>query len=139
MATPFEAAKAEANGGVSFEAFGERFRAQDPGAMAFVEWAASSELDIDSASPAEVMAANAAIFHYLRAIVADEDWHRFRLIARQRRASGDELLRAVLDASSALAGRPTGPSSDSPAPPETNGRLSKDGSSSPAARSRSKT
>lgn len=136
--TPFKAARAEASGkGPTFEFAGERFAAVDPGAMALVEWAAASDLDTESASPAEVAAANGAIFHYLQAVVADDDWRRFRALARSSRATADQLLEAIRNATAAIAGRPTEPPSDSAASPSTNGRPSTDASFSPAASSSS--
>jgi hypothetical protein len=138
MATPFEAAASEAAGGaVSFEFKGQTFKAQDPGGMALIEWAAAGDLDTSSTSPAEVVAANTAIYEVLRALVVDEDWRRFRRLALDTRASGDELLVIIGDVMAKIAGRPTEPPSVSLTEHETNGRPSTDGPGSRATRSRS--
>lgn len=123
--TPFEAAVAEANGkDPTFEFRGEKFRAVDPGAMALVEWAAASDLDTESRVPGEVAAANAAVHEFLKAVVHDDDWRRFRKLALKSRATADELLGVIQDATAAVAGRPTEPPSGSAASPSANGRPS---------------
>lgn len=138
MTTPFEAAKAAHDGKAPTISFGgEKFHVVDPGAMAMVSWAAASDLDTDSPSPEEVRAANAAIFHMLEAVIADEDFKRFESVARKRRATGDELLKVIGDAMAAVTGRPTGPSSASDDEPETSGRSSTVASGGTAARRRS--
>lgn len=138
MATPFEAAAAEHKGKApTVEAFGETFQVQDPGAMALVEWAASGDLDTDAPTPAEINAANAAIFYMLEALITDADFQRFRKVAKAHRAKGDELLKVIRDAIAATTGRPTGPPSGSRSEHETNGRPSTDVSPSTARTRRS--
>lgn len=87
---------------------GEEFALPErTGAMAMYEFAHLAE------EGASEMEEKAAIYALLESCIAEEDWARFRKVAKKHRATEDELIQVIGQVLVVLAGRPTSRSSDS--------------------------
>lgn len=107
---------------------GEDFRVADKvGAMALMRFAKVAQSGVDSST----LAGMAALYDVLAQMIHPDDWPRFEAHADRQHAEGDELLGVVQDVFAAMAGRPTGRSSDSSGGPQIIEPSSTAGSSSP--------
>jgi hypothetical protein len=87
---------------------GKDFRlAEDVGIMPLMEWAAASDVDVNS--PAGLR----AVFYVLQDAVHADSWAGFRSHARETKAKAEDVLDFANAALEALAGRPTEASSGS--------------------------
>jgi hypothetical protein len=118
----FEVAVREQRGEpVTFVLLDETFTCvEDPGAMPLLELAAASELDTDSVEGL------AATYEFIRCVISDEDWPRFRKLCMRSRVGVPTLMKVVTGLVAAIAGRPTTPPSTSGELPSPTGTSSTD-------------
>lgn len=123
----FQAAAREASGEpVVFSFGGEKFTAVAPGGLVVLEFAAMADLDTESQDAGELASAGRAIYDFMRSVIADEDWARFRRTAVANRTTLEDLLQVIRGLMPALTGRPTEPPSLSPESASESGRPSTD-------------
>lgn len=107
---------------------GEQFRvAERVGALPIMRFAKAAKSGTDSND----MEGLVALYDLLAQVIHPDDWARFEAHADREHADGDQLLVVVQQALAAVAGRPTGRSSDSSDGPQTIEPSSTDDSSSP--------
>jgi len=107
---------------------GEQFRvAERVGALPIMRFAKAAKSGTDSND----MEGLVALYDLLAQVIHPDDWRRFEAHADAEHADGDQLLAVVQAALAAVAGRPTGRSSDSSAGPQIIEPSSTDDSSSP--------
>lgn len=105
--------------------FGETFTlADEVGTMPLLEFAAAA----DAGTDASEMAGLAAMHALLRDCLVDEDWARFRSVAKKNKADTDTLLQVCTRVYEVISGRPT----ESPTG-SSGGQSSPSPSSSPSA------
>lgn len=112
-----------------FEFFGETFHMR-PSAdyeWEMMEFAAAAKGGADS----DLLSGAASVFEFLRAIVVEDEWDRFRATAKANRATVDDnLMPLVVMAFTQRTRRPTVRPSDSSDGPKSTKRKSGGGSSS---------
>lgn len=108
------AARAAEGEGVPFRFQGLDFTTvADPGVFSVLELAAAaSAQDASAESTVETLT---ALYDFLRALVAPEDWGRFRRACIRSRPQVEDLMAVVSGLVPEVLGRPTSQSSDSPA------------------------
>lgn len=107
---------------------GEQFRvAERVGALPIMRFAKAAKAGTDSND----MDGLVALYDLLAQVIHPDDWTRFEAHADREHADGDQLLAVVQAALAAVAGRPTGRSSDSSDGPQIIEPSSTDDSSSP--------
>lgn len=85
------------------------------GAMAWMEYADAAQRGVDSDS----MEGLALIFDLLKAAIVDEQWARFRQVARDNRVDNDGIWAVMKDVIEVASARPTSRPSDSSDGPQT--------------------
>jgi hypothetical protein len=81
--------------------------AEDVGIMPLMEWAAASDVDVNSAAGLR------AVYYVLQDVVAKGEWAKFRKFSRENKVGAEELLDFANSSMEVLAGRPTGESAGS--------------------------
>ena len=88
----------------TFVFFGETFTmADEVGTMPLLEFAAAA----DAGTDASEMAGLAAMHALLRDCLVDEDWSRFRAVAKKNKADAPVLLEVCTRVYEVISGRPT--------------------------------
>jgi hypothetical protein len=111
--------------------YGEKFKvAESISLLALGRFAKAAAAGVDS----QDMEGLVALHDIMQQCIADEDWPRFEALADKNRDQGDELMKAMQEATELISGRPTkSPSGSSDGPPSTSGS-STGSSSSPVVR-----
>jgi hypothetical protein len=115
---------------VTFGLCGERFATKVEVDGLVIMELAKAGTDQDSADDEDQganMAALAALYEFMAAVLPSGEWRRFRKVVRRRNVGLELILHIARDIMPLLFGRPTTPSSASAASPSTNGHSSTDG------------
>lgn len=130
----FTAARAEQTAEpVTFDFHGQTFTVADQlSQMALMDFGRIAVTDVD----ANAIEGLAALHDVYESLLTEEDWPRFKALAKKERVSGDELNELLRLLMEAMSGRPTSRPSDSSDGPSPTGENSKGDFSSPEARKR---
>lgn len=123
----YQAARAEETGELqSFTVRGKQFRLEpNPPQWAFLELISKGNLELGESSAKEQAEAYSAVYDYLRSIIIEDDWGKFRRHMMSERLTLEQVAEEALwPAAELVLGRPTEPPPPSDVLPSSNGATS---------------